>query len=197
MAAKTLEFVNPEETKKVKKMIAESVPPGYDVYLCGAQELVDEEYFNIIEKTLKGRGYRRTIVGNAKVSGRGDGCFLSTKNTTLAIFISNRHRNVIKVRKCYSCSLGYLEGSKGAASILLDVAGTTLAFLCCHLSSNLPRDKQRNYRFMVEDVGALGDKHYSITSQVHHVGALGDKHYSITEVSADQLLSEITKEASP
>jgi len=115
----------------------------------------------------------------------------------LAIFISNRHKDKIKVRSCYSCSLGYLEGSKGAASILLDVDGTTMAFLCCHLSSNQPRDKQRNYRFMVEDVGALGDKHFSIISQVHHVVVFGDLNYRITEVTADQVLKEITKAASP
>jgi len=198
MAAKTLEFEDPEETKKVKEAIAASVPRGYDVYICGAQELVDENYFTIIEKTLKPLGYRRTMVDNAKVSGRGDGCFLSRKNTTLAIFISTneRDKDKIKVRRCHSCSLGYLEGSKGAASILLDIAGTTIAFLCCHLSSNQPRNKQKNWRFMVEDVGALGDKDFSIISQVHHVVVFGDLNYRIVSLSAEEVLEEITKKES-
>jgi len=198
MAAQSLEFEDPEETKKVREAIAETVPLGYDVYVCGAQELVDDSYFAIIEKTLTPRGYRRTMVDNAKVSGRGDGCFLSRKNTTLAIFITTkeRHKDKIKVRRCYSCSLGYLEGSKGAASILLDVAGTTIAFLCCHLSSNQPRNKQRNWRFMVEDVGALGDKDFSIISQVHHVVVFGDLNYRIVSLSAEEVLDEITKEES-
>jgi len=89
-----------------------------------------------------------------------------------------------------------MEGSKGAASLLLDISGTTIAFLCCHLSSNLPKDKQRNYRKMIQDVGALGDKHFSILSQVHHVVVFGDLNYRIRDISADEVLHLIEKEGS-
>jgi len=197
MGAKTLEFKEkPSEREAVYHRIAETVPPGYDVYVCGAQELVDETYFNIIDKTLSKRRFRRTATNTARVSGRGDGSFLSSKHTTIAIFISDSHKEKIKVRKCYSCSLGRMEGSKGAASLLLDIAGTTIAFLCCHLSSNLPRDKQRNYRKMIQDVGALGDKHFSILSQVHHVVVFGDLNYRIRDISAEDVLRKIKQEGS-
>lgn len=196
MGAKTLEFESNEEKKSVYKRISETVPHGYDVYVCGAQELVDEAYFTIIDKTLTPRGFRRTTTNSARVSGRGDGSFLNAKHTTVAIFISSQHKDKIKVRKCYSCSLGRMEGSKGAASLLLDVAGTTIAFLCCHLSSNAPKDKQRNYRKMIQDVGALGDKHFSILSQVHHVVVFGDLNYRIMDISAEEVLGEIEKHES-
>jgi len=196
MAAKTLEFEKLEEQKSVHKRISETVPDGYDVYVCGAQELVDEKYFTIIDRTLKKRGFRRTSTTTARVSGRGDGSFLSSKHTTIAIFISNKYKDKIKVRKCYSCSLGLMEGSKGAASLLLDVEGTTVAFLCCHLSSKLPKDKQKNYRKMIQDVGALGDKHFSILSQVHHVVVFGDLNYRIRKISAERVLHILTKDGS-
>jgi len=196
MGAKTLDFESTKEQESVHQKIAETVPPGYDVYVCGAQELVDETYFNIIDKTLSKRRFRRTATNTARVSGRGDGSFLNAKHTTIAIFISDNHKDKIKVRKCYSCSLGRMEGSKGAASLLLDISGTTIAFLCCHLSSNLPKDKQRNYRKMIQDVGALGDKHFSILSQVHHVVVFGDLNYRIRDISADEVLQKIEKEGS-
>jgi len=196
MGAKTLDFESTKEQESVHQKISETVPPGYDVYVCGAQELVDETYFNIIDKTLSKRRFRRTATNTARVSGRGDGSFLNAKHTTIAIFISDNHKDKIKVRKCYSCSLGRMEGSKGAASLLLDISGTTIAFLCCHLSSNLPKDKQRNYRKMIQDVGALGDKHFSILSQVHHVVVFGDLNYRIRDISADEVLRKIEKEGS-
>jgi len=75
MGAKALEFEDPKETRDVHRKVAESVPPGYDVYVCGAQELVDKRYTSIIEKTLKARGYRRTSLTKREWQGEGTDVF--------------------------------------------------------------------------------------------------------------------------
>ena len=178
------------------KQFEQFVPANYDLYVFGVQEGVDDIFYQLITNYLKPHGIQRLKLNknNDRVSGRGDGSFLSQKFTGIAIFIKKSKKQYIKYKGCCAVSAGLTQGSKGAACVILKIYSTTLCFISSHLSSNSQSDKLQHIKTIIDKSGTkLGGNQFNLLEQFHHIIWFGDLNYRITSLSAEKVLELMAK----
>lgn len=142
------------------------VPAGYDIYALGVQEGVSDSFADMVGRHLAKQGVDKLPL-SPQVHGRGDGSFLFSKHTGLHLYCARHLIPAVRVVSHATVSLGMTEGSKGAAAIGLHVAGTTLAFVTCHLPANSLPGRRAAFRYLIEQLGTqLGDPYFQFTHQV-------------------------------
>ncbi|ETO10113.1 hypothetical protein RFI_27264, partial [Reticulomyxa filosa] len=101
------------------------IPTNYDIYVFGVQEGVDDGYFELLEAYLKTKEIQRYDISpkEDRVEGRGDGSFINSKYTGISVFVNKEKKDVIQFKKAGAVSAGMMEGSKGAAGVVLKVYG--------------------------------------------------------------------------
>jgi len=194
MAAKE-HFDIPSDGRIPDHLLAEVtnvVPTNYDVYVLGVQECVSESLFILIDTLLNQHRIYRRDLKECRVYGRGDGSFLSQKFTGIAIWVRESIERHIRVEGFSPVSLGALQGSKGAAAVAMTYSGSTICFVNVHMSSNTTKEKQKNFRDLMENVGRrLGDKHFDLLEQFHHIIWFGDTNYRITQMMPEEVVQNI------
>merc|ERR1719242_1270303 len=189
------------------------VPTNYDLYVFGIQEGISDSFFEYIGLYLNQYKMQRIPLSNSSnlnssyepkkakskksgtakgcfgVHGRGDGSFLSKKFTGMALYYRSSLKNHITLKAQHAISVGLMEGSKGAACILLKVHSTTIAFLSALMSSNSTDAKLEHFKILVNKCGeALGCSGFDLLQQFHHIVWFGDLNYRITSLSAHTVL---------
>jgi hypothetical protein len=168
-----------------------------DLYLLGMQEGISESVFSATEALTgtvagcvriplgevvasekgDGRGGGEGSEKGAwtdKIHGRGDGSLMGTKFTGLALFVNHRVRAKVRVLGCVAHSLEKL-GSKGGVAVALNVDGTTVVFVTCHLEAAKRDIRRAQVKELIRELGdKLGLKGFDLTSQFHHVVWCGD-----------------------
>lgn len=164
--------------------LTQFLPAGYDIYVVGVQECISPSFFSSCESYLSQHNCVRYPI-TSQVSGRGDGAWRYTKSTAIACFVSERIRRHVQLCKEAGVSLGFTEGSKGAAGFVLKIFSTTIAFLSCHMSSRTISDRRDSYTSLIEGLGnSLGDHYFQLLEQFHHIVWCGDCNYRLQSLSA-------------
>eukprot|EP00494_Astrolonche_serrata_P028088 UN28353 len=66
------------------------------------------------------------------------------------------------------------------------------------MSSNSTKEKQQNFKHLVENAGKqLGEKHFELLQQFHHVIWFGDTNYRINGVKAEEVVKYIADKKIP
>ena len=190
------------------------IPTNYDIYIIGVQEGISDTFYKYIELYLKefdvkriplsnhGHGSlssstksKKSLNKNANcfgVHGRGDGSFINTKFTGMAIYHRKSLSPFISIKSSAAVSCGLTQGSKGAASILLKIYSTTIVFLSTHMSSNSTDAKLEHFKILVNKCGdGLGCSGFDLLQQFHHIVWFGDLNYRITTLTADAVLQKM------
>ncbi len=197
-----------DETQKFEQI----VPTNYDLYIFGVQEGVSDTFFKYISLYLKefdvqritlnnsGDAYnkhqnRKSMNRNANcfgVHGRGDGSFLTTKFTGIAVYYRKSLSPYISLKSQAAVSCGLTQGSKGAACILLKIYSSTIAFLSTHMSSNSCDAKLEHFKILVNKSGdTMGCSGFDLLTQFHHIIWFGDLNYRIQTLTADNVLQNM------
>lgn len=103
------DFADPTHTQ-----IKNFIPLGYDLYIVGVQECISPAFYDTITSYLSHHHIKRIPIA-PRVEGRGDGSFLKTKYTGIALYVTKKLYSYVQVLKTASCSLGMTEGSKGVS----------------------------------------------------------------------------------
>lgn len=157
--------------------------------MVGVQECIDDVFFEKIDQFLSPHGYVRVLIPNDRVKGRGDGSFIFTKYTGLALYIRLSLRSTIQPVKSVSCPLGMTEGSKGVACLLLRIYSTTVVFMCTHMPSSSIHARNEAYYTLVEKTGnLLGDEYFQLLEQFHHIVWFGDFNFRSHNLSGEEAL---------
>eukprot|EP01084_Bolivina_argentea_P254663 428176_1 len=190
-----------DQTQKFEQI----VPTNYDLYIFGVQEGVSDTFFQYISLYLKEFDVERIpLYSNSHsnsntnsnrcfgVHGRGDGSFISTKYTGIAVYYRRNLSPYISLKSTSAVSCGITQGSKGAACILLKIYSTTIVFLSTHMSSNSTKDKLDHFKILVNKTGdTLGCSGFDLLTQFHHIIWFGDLNYRITTLTADNVLQNM------
>ena len=184
-----------------------------DLYLLGMQEGISESVFSATEALTgtvagcvriplgevvasekgDGRGGGEGSEKGAwtdKIHGRGDGSLMGTKFTGLALFVNHRVRAKVRVLGCVAHSLEKL-GSKGGVAVALNVDGTTVVFVTCHLEAAKRDIRRAQVKELIRELGdKLGLKGFDLTSQFHHVVWCGDLNYRCVETNGEVMPAE-------
>jgi hypothetical protein len=84
-----------------------------------------------------------------RIWGRGDGSLLFPKFTGLAVFCTERvhhgDRGDVRVVASAGASAGLSEGSKGAIGMVLQVGGTSILLINCHLAKHSLAKRRDQY----------------------------------------------------
>ena len=186
-----------------------------DLYLLGMQEGISESVFSATEALTgtvagceriplgelsaseKGDGYGLGSNDGSekgsrtdKIHGRGDGSLMGTKFTGLALFVNHRVRPKVRVLGCVAHSLEKL-GSKGGVAVALNIDGTTVVFVTCHLEAAKRNVRRAQVRELIRELGdKLGLKGFDLTTQFHHVVWCGDLNYRCVEANGETMPAE-------
>ena len=196
-----------DQTQKFEQI----VPTNYDLYIFGVQEGISDTFFQYIGLYLKEFDVKRLPLSNTSgsningktnkksslnknancfgVHGRGDGSFINTKFTGIAIYFRRALSPFISLKAQSAVSCGITQGSKGAACVLLKIHSSTIAFLSTHMSSNSTDAKLEHFKILVNKCGdQLGCSGFDLLQQFHHIVWFGDLNYRITSLTADNVL---------
>ncbi|KAF8821262.1 endonuclease/exonuclease/phosphatase family protein [Cardiosporidium cionae] len=124
------------------------IVPNYDIYVISFQETLSSRlsqtissYLNIEHK----KSYKRLDLANLKISGHGDGAFLSVKSTSLAVWVREELLfpvGSVKLLGSAKISLGFLKGSKGAVSVVLEIDDQRICFIGCHFPASNKEERR-------------------------------------------------------
>jgi len=185
------------------------------IYVMGVQEGASDNVFNATETLLgmtancvrlplddtknKKGAEESNELGHCsdRIRGRGDGSLVSTKFTGIAVFV-NADLLESKAVRLIGCVAHPLEklGSKGGVAICLNIAGSTVVFVTCHLEANSYLTRREQYETLVSNLGSsLGEADFDLTSQFHHVIWCGDLNYRCVKSDGpDAGLAPLTSE---
>jgi len=180
-------------------LLREFVPAGYDIYVLGIQEGINEGVFDAVSVRLAGLGLQRVPLRSSsgsivdRVSGRGDGAILNVKFTGIACYV---RRELIANGSCQiveCAAVGEAMGSKGAVAFVMLLFGVTVCFVNCHLAAFDPVKRVKQFRTLV---GKLGEAltcckgvGLGVVGQFHQLVWMGDLNYRIAGLSCDEVLS--------
>lgn len=180
------------------------IKPGYDVYVIALQEVTADRFVEVILTYLnRSVGHQRRFVkvdyAEDKISGLGDGAYLSMKSTAIACFVADDMLESVggpvNIGSSKGISLSSVNGSKGAVAIILTVHEQIVCFLSCHLPPGKPaaRVKARSLiqRRLAEAFCGLPDT--SPTDVFHHIVWVGDFNARVQEVRAKTVLKLLTQ----
>lgn len=190
-------------------MLHNFVPHGYDVYVLGLQEGVSENPYHAVGAYLNrnetGMRYYRlelknsdSLVANKNhageatidaVRGRGDGAFVGTKFTGLAVFYAAPIQNKIKLLRAGVHKFNLTSGSKGGVAAALLINQTSVVFVNCHLDARNDSYRREQIRNLNANLGkVMGHPNFDLTEQFHHVVWMGDMNYRIVHLDPDIVL---------
>ncbi|EQC30389.1 hypothetical protein SDRG_11965 [Saprolegnia diclina VS20] len=191
------------------RMVRHFVPHGYDLYVLGVQEGVSENVYHAVLSYLntnpsRGR-YCRKELRNDKfayplktspadavfdaVRGRGDGAFMGTKFTGLALFYAETVAADVQLLRAGVHKFSIASGSKGGVAIALKLKYTTLVFVNCHLDARNDTYRREQIRILNTQLGkVMGHPSFDLTEQFHHVVWMGDLNYRIVNMDASDVL---------
>ncbi|ETV94097.1 hypothetical protein, variant [Aphanomyces invadans] len=196
------------------RMVRHLVPVGYDLYVLGVQEGVNENVYFAIQAYLNRNPqllrYQRKELRNDKVvlpnkqapvdavfdavRGRGDGAFMGTKFTGMAVFCGEHVSADVQVLRAGLHKFNIASGSKGGVAVALKVKHTTLCFINCHLDARNDTYRREQIRLLNTNLGkVMGHPYFDLTQQFHHIVWMGDLNYRIVKMDASEvcrLLSE-------
>lgn len=179
-----------------KEPFADWLRPGYDVYVIALQEVVSDRLFDAILIYLNRvncRNFAKIRFTEDKISGLGDGAYLSMKSTAIACFVAEEilgPSKPINAGSSKGMSLSSLNGSKGAVSIILTIYNQVICFVSCHLPAGKPDGRLKAREFIHRRLAEAycGFSDVSPTDVFHHIVWAGDFNLRLQEVSATFVL---------
>lgn len=190
-------------------MLQQFVPHGYHMYVLGLQEGVSENAYHAVVAYLNrnetGMRYYRlelknsdSLVANKShpgeatidaVRGRGDGAFVGTKFTGLAVFYAAPVQDKIKLLRAGVHKFALTSGSKGGVAAALMINQTSIVFVNCHLDARNDSYRREQIRNLNANLGkVMGHANFDLTEQFHHVVWMGDMNYRIVHLDPDIVL---------
>lgn len=181
-------------------MLQPFVSHGYDVYVIGIQEGVSESIYHAIEAYLNrneyGDRYQRIALKNSdfllpdntqsadaivdSVRGRGDGAFMGTKFTGIAVFASLNVNPRVELIRSSVHKFNITSGSKGGVAVALRINYATIVFVNCHLDARNDANRREQIRQLNNQLGkSMGHNCFELLEQFHHVVWMGDLNYRI------------------
>ncbi|DBA03342.1 TPA: hypothetical protein N0F65_004619 [Lagenidium giganteum] len=202
------------DEQKSAAMLEEFVPRGYQLYVLGIQEGVSENVYHAVlaylQRNEEGMSYARLTLKNSDfmvlnkghpadatidaVRGRGDGAFMGTKFTGLAVFYAESIRDKVKLVRAGVHKFNLTSGSKGGVAVALMVNQTTMVFVNCHLDARNDGYRREQIRNLNANLGRImGHYSFDLTEQFHHVVWMGDMNYRIVNINAQVVLELLEK----
>ncbi|KAF1334066.1 hypothetical protein FI667_g1804, partial [Globisporangium splendens] len=190
-------------------MLQHLLPHGYQLYVLGVQEGVNENVYHAVEAYLnrneRGTRYYRLELRNSNcllvnknhpidamidaVHGRGDGAFMGTKFTGLAVFVSADVQDKVKLMRVGVHKFNITSGSKGGVAVALLINNTTMVFVNCHLDARNDTYRREQVRNLNANLGKImGHYSFDLTEQFHHVVWMGDMNYRIVHLDPQMVL---------
>lgn len=190
-------------------MLQNFLPHGYQLYVLGIQEGVSENVYHAVEAYLnrneRGVRYYRMEMKNSSfmvnhknyppdavidaVHGRGDGAFVGTKFTGMAVFYCADIQNKVKLIRAGAHKFKLTSGSKGGVAIALMINHTTIVFVNCHLDARNDTYRREQIRNLNASLGrVMGHYSFDLTEQFHHVVWMGDMNYRIVLLDPQMVL---------
>ncbi|KAG6578158.1 Multidrug and toxin extrusion protein 1 [Phytophthora cinnamomi] len=190
-------------------MLQNFLPHGYQLYVLGVQEGVSENVYHAVEAYLnrneRGARYYRMELKNSNfmvnhknqppdavidaVHGRGDGAFVGTKFTGMAVFYCADIQDRIKLIRAGAHKFKLTSGSKGGVAVALMINHTTIVFVNCHLDARNDTYRREQIRNLNASLGrVMGHYSFDLTEQFHHVVWMGDMNYRIVLLDPQMVL---------
>ncbi|CAH0480425.1 unnamed protein product [Peronospora belbahrii] len=190
-------------------MLQNFLPHGYQLYVLGIQEGVSENVYHAVEAYLnrneQGTRYYRMELRNGNfmvnhrnqssdavidaVHGRGDGAFVGTKFTGMAMFYCANIEDKIKLIRAGAHKFKLTSGSKGGVAVALMINHTTIVFVNCHLDARNDTYRREQIRNLNASLGRImGHYSFDLTEQFHHVVWMGDLNYRIVFLDPQMVL---------
>ncbi|EEY53262.1 uncharacterized protein PITG_06903 [Phytophthora infestans T30-4] len=190
-------------------MLQNFLPHGYQLYVLGVQEGVSENVYHAVEAYLnrneRGARYYRMEMRNSDfmvnhknyppdavidaVHGRGDGAFVGTKFTGMAVFYCADIQDKVKLIRAGAHKFKLTSGSKGGVAVALMVNHTTIVFVNCHLDARNDTYRREQIRNLNASLGrVMGHYSFDLTEQFHHVVWMGDMNYRIVLLDPQMVL---------
>uniref|UniRef100_A0AAV1U111 Inositol polyphosphate-related phosphatase domain-containing protein n=1 Tax=Peronospora matthiolae TaxID=2874970 RepID=A0AAV1U111_9STRA len=190
-------------------MLHNFLPHGYQLYVLGVQEGVSENVYHAVEAYLNrnahGTRYYRMELKNGNfmanhknqppdatidaVHGRGDGAFVGTKFTGMAVFYCADIEEKIKLIRAGVHKFKLTSGSKGGVAVALRINHTTVVFVNCHLDARNDTYRREQIRNLNASLGRImGHSGFDLTEQFHHVVWMGDMNYRIVLLDPQMVL---------
>ncbi|KAE9041607.1 hypothetical protein PR003_g6760 [Phytophthora rubi] len=190
-------------------MLQNFLPHGYQLYVLGVQEGVSENVYHAVEAYLnrneQGARYYRMELKNSNfmvnhknqppdavidaVHGRGDGAFVGTKFTGMAVFYCADIQDRIKLIRAGAHKFKLTSGSKGGVAVALMINHTTIVFVNCHLDARNDTYRREQIRNLNASLGrVMGHFSFDLTEQFHHVVWMGDMNYRIVLLDPQMVL---------
>lgn len=150
--------------------------------------------------TPQRRRKQRARDSGHEVRGRGDGAFLHSKATSLAIYAASHVAPAIEVVRTGAHKFSFSSGSKGGIAVMLRVAGCeqTVTFVNCHLEANRPALRRQQLETLTKKLplamgfGGLDRPKTSVVPDLaacsDHVVWMGDFNYRIHSLDSDTVL---------
>ncbi|KAG7383596.1 hypothetical protein PHYPSEUDO_003522 [Phytophthora pseudosyringae] len=190
-------------------MLQNFLPHGYQLYVLGVQEGVSENVYHAVEAYLnrneRGARYYRMEMRNSNfmvnhknhppdavidaVHGRGDGAFVGTKFTGMAVFYCADIQDKVKLIRAGAHKFKLTSGSKGGVAVALMINHTTIVFVNCHLDARNDTYRREQIRNLNASLGrVMGHYSFDLTEQFHHVVWMGDMNYRIVLLDPQMVL---------
>ncbi|KAG4060355.1 hypothetical protein PC123_g4730 [Phytophthora cactorum] len=190
-------------------MLQNFLPHGYQLYVLGVQEGVSENVYHAVEAYLnrneRGARYYRMEMRNSDfmvnhknyppdavidaVHGRGDGAFVGTKFTGMAVFYCADIQDKVKLIRAGAHKFKLTSGSKGGVAVALMINHTTIVFVNCHLDARNDTYRREQIRNLNASLGrVMGHYSFDLTEQFHHVVWMGDMNYRIVLLDPQMVL---------
>jgi hypothetical protein len=133
-----------------------------------------------------------------EVRGRGDGAFLSTKSTSIAVYCAHDLTDVVEIDAIATHKFSWTSGSKGGVAVTVSIAADdgdkqTLTFANCHLEANKPTLRRQQLATLSTKLGQAlrGDDAKDLASSSDHVVWMGDFNYRIHTLDGETVLQHL------
>lgn len=127
-----------------------------------------------------------------EVKGRGDGAFLTSKTTSLAVYHAVHLQPLLEVAHAGAHKFSFKSGSKGGLAVMLRVGGEqTITFANCHLEANRPALRRQQLQTLATELPrAMGlPLDLDLTNCSDHVVWMGDFNYRIHSLDGVSVLN--------
>lgn len=127
-----------------------------------------------------------------EVKGRGDGAFLISKTTSLAVYHATHLEPLLEVAHAGAHKFSFKSGSKGGLAVMLRVGGEqTITFANCHLEANRPALRRQQLQTLAMELPrAMGlPLDMDLTSCSDHMVWMGDFNYRIHSLDGVSVLN--------
>eukprot|EP00371_Babesia_bovis_P002436 XP_001611083.1 hypothetical protein [Babesia bovis T2Bo] len=180
-------------TEEDNEPLNDWIPMGYDIYIISLQETLSCGMFISITKYLlrqSNEDYVRIPLENDKLSGHGDGAFLKTKSTSIAVWIRKEllDSKIVEMGPSRSIPISRINRSKGLVTFQMKVYNHLVCVVGCHL----PTGRKSREKAIKQVIGKLcyvyGVSGSSLHDVFHHILWTGDFNFRVSNISTRQAL---------